>query len=162
VLQVFAWDAKDRYPTPAELRCMVFLALVEGAHGIGYYSYGTVTGKPKTTIAEAQPELWKSVKPLNREAADIGPRLLAGKPCEDAVLKANPSLRMKLVRETDGPLALLVNSAPEPQTATLTAKGSDIHRLLLPDGKTVEFIEGTARIPLEPFGAVIIRLKSKP
>jgi hypothetical protein len=78
VLQLFAWDAKDRYPTPAELRCMAFLALVEGAHGIGYYSYGTVTGYPGTTIAAAQPELWKSVKPLNQDLADIGPRLLSG------------------------------------------------------------------------------------
>src|SRR5579864_8233395 len=49
VLQLFAWQAKDRYPTPAELRSMAFLALVEGAHGIGYYSYGSVTGLPKTT-----------------------------------------------------------------------------------------------------------------
>ena len=30
ILQLFAWEAKDRYPTPAELRCMAFLALVEG------------------------------------------------------------------------------------------------------------------------------------
>ena len=56
VLQLFAWKAKDRYPTPQELRCMAFLALVEGAGGIGYYSYGSVTGQPKTTIAEAQPQ----------------------------------------------------------------------------------------------------------
>src|ERR1044072_4612675 len=50
VLQLFVWDAKDPYPTPAELLCMAFLCLVEGAHGIGYYSYGSVTGRPRTSI----------------------------------------------------------------------------------------------------------------
>jgi hypothetical protein len=38
---------EGRYHT-AELRCMVYLSLIHGANGIGYYSYSNVTGKKGT------------------------------------------------------------------------------------------------------------------
>lgn len=158
VLQLFIWDAKDRYPTPAELRCMAFLALVEGAQGIGYYSYGSVTGKPKTTIAAAQPELWKSVKKLNQDITDIGPRLLAGTETNDLTLaQGTPSARMKVVAETGGLLAVVVNSAATPQEVKLTAQAKTLGPLVAQNGKQIEFKEGVAVVPLEPFGVEIIR-----
>lgn len=119
ILQLFAWKATDRYPTPAELRCMAFLALVEGAQGIGYYSYGSVTGKPKTTIAEAQPELWKSVRNLNRELAVYGPRLLAGTATELKIEKLPDAIKIKSIRDNDGHLTILVNTSPESHDVAL-------------------------------------------
>lgn len=158
VLQIFVWDAKDRYPTPAELRCMVFLALVEGAHGIGYYSYGTVTGRPKTTIAQAQPELWKSVKKLNHDIADIGPRLLAGTEANDLALgKGTPSVKMKLVREKDSLLGVIVNPTASRQEVRLTGKAGMVGRLIAQNGKQLEVKDGVATLPLEPFGVEIVR-----
>lgn len=163
VLQIFVWEAKDRYPTPAELRCMAFLALVEGAHGIGYYSYGSITGRPKTTIAAAQPELWKSVKKLNHDIADIGPRLLSGTEANDLTLgEGIPSAKMKLVREKDGLLAVIVNSAATQQEVKLTAQGKAVGQLVLQNGKKIEAREGVATLLLEPFGVEIIRSAKTP
>lgn len=162
VLQIFTWDAKDRYPTRDELRCMVFLCLVEGAHGIGYYSYGHVTGRPKTTIAQAQPELWKSVKKLNQEIANIGPRLLAGAEATDLALgKGTPAVKMKAVRDKGGLLAVVVNPVASPQEVKLTYKDRALGQLVLQDGKRVEFQDGIATLAIEPFGVEIVRLVSK-
>jgi hypothetical protein len=160
VLQIFVWEAKDRYPTPAELRSMAFLALVEGAHGIGYYSYGSVTGRPKTTIALAQPELWKSVKKLNHDIANIGPRLLSGTQANDLTLrKGTPAVKMKLVREKGGLLAVIVNSAATRQEVKLTAQAGTGSQLVLQNGKRIEVKEGVATLLLEPFGVEIVRLR---
>jgi len=157
VLQIFVWEVKDRYPTPAELRSMAFLALVEGAHGIGYYSYGSVTGRPKTTIALAQPELWKSVKKLNYDIANIGPRLLSGTEANDLTLgKGTPAVKMKLVREKGGLLAVIVNSAATRQEVKLTAQAGTLGRMVLQNGKYIEVKEGVATLPLEPFGVEIV------
>lgn len=155
VLQIFVWDAKDRYPTPAELRCMAFLSLVEGAQGIGYYSFGSVTGRPKTTIAAVQPDLWKSLKKLNHDIADIGPRLLSGAPANDLTLgKDTPSVRMKVVREKDGVLAVVVNSAATRQEVKLI---TTLGRMTLQNGTAIEVKDGVATVPLEGFGVEIIR-----
>lgn len=157
VLQLFAWDAKDRYPTPAELRCMAFLALVEGAHGIGYYSYGTVTGHPGKTIAATQPALWKSVKPLNHDLAEIAPQLLSGKPSTDLALREEtPSVKLKVVRTESGFLAVVVNTSPAPQSTKLVSKPGSVERMQRRNGGQVEFKEGLATLPLEPFGVEIL------
>jgi hypothetical protein len=159
VLQLFVWQPKDRYPTPAELRCMAFLSLVEGARGIGYFSYGSVTGQPKATIAAAQPELWKSVKKLNHDIAEIGPRLLSGTEANDLTLgKGTPSVKMKLVREKDGVLAVVVNSAANKQEVKLICQARTFRQLILQNGKQIEVKEGVATLPLEPLGVEIIRL----
>jgi len=159
ILQLFVWDAKDRYPTPAELRCMAFLALVEGSHGIGYYSYGSINGRPKTNIAEVQPELWKSVRKLNHDIADIGPRLLAGAASSDLTLaKDTLAVKMKVVREQSASLAVLVNSAATSQAVKLMAQPGFRGQLTSHDGKRLTIKDGAATLMLEPFGVAIIHV----
>ena len=141
ILQLFSWEPGARYPTPAELRCMTFLALVEGASGVGYYSYGTVTGPKKTTIAEVEPELWQSVKPLNREIAEIGPLLLDGEEAPSLALEGGgPAVRFKAAGRNRGFPAVLVNSTATAQKAKLVGQaGETAGRLHLGDGRKIEF-----------------------
>jgi hypothetical protein len=163
ILQLFAWKPDDRYPTPAELRCMTMLALVEGASGIGYYSYGHVTGRPKTTIAEAQPGLWNCVRALNREVSELGPKLIAGEPIGGLTLDAASSspVRMKGVWNGDDALIVVVNAAATEQVASLRWSGSDVPKTLTADaGEGVSFSAGTtATVRLGPFGVAILRGK---
>ena len=187
ILQLFAWKPEDRYPTPAELRCMTFLSLVEGAHGIGYYSYGTVTGHPKKTISEVQPELWKSVKELNREVAEIGPRLLAGKPTQvvefmSATLSPQlrdrskrtdlkevldppnlkPSVSFKVVEEDQRALAILVNASGRDLRLGLEIGITSTDHPWTINGKPVDIKPGRHFIELEAFGVAILRQVRKP
>jgi hypothetical protein len=158
VLQLFTWDPKERYPTPAELRCMVFLALVEGAHGIGYYSYRTVITHPGSTIAATQPELWKSVKPLNHDLAEIAPQLLAGKPSTELALgEGAADVKLRVVRSDSGLLAVVVNTSSNAKSAKLVSKSEPVDRLQRRSGGQLEFRDGLATLPLEPFGVEILR-----
>jgi hypothetical protein len=158
ILQLFAWKADDRYPSPAELRAMAFLALLEGAHGIGYYSYGTVTGKPKMTLAEAEPELWKSVKPLNREIARTAPKLVAGK-SSDAVQgkHVDGHVRLRVIADGDGALVVLVSSAPDQRDVQLALPRGGVLRTA--DGAILA--QGDGKLSLLPFEVRILRWQSQ-
>lgn len=139
ILQLFAWKADDRYPTPQELEAMVYLSLLEGATGIGYYSYGHVTGHKKKTIAQVQPELWKHVKGLNRKLADLAPRYLAGRPSDKAKLASYvKGVRLGAIEDASGGVAIVVNITGESMNTVVS----------LPDGGR--------RIPLQAFEARVL------
>lgn len=153
ILQLFAWDAKARYPTPAELRCMAFLALAEGATGIGYYSYGSVTGHPKKTIAEVEPELWKSVKALNRELAEYAPMgKRGGAPVEGFGSAKN--VRTYAPREGKLPI-VIVNPSDKPTTATFELKLDG--NFVLDDGRTITLAGGKGSLELKPLEVVVVK-----
>lgn len=153
ILQIFAWDAKARYPTPAELRCMAFLALAEGATGIGYYSYGSVTGHPKKTIAEVQPELWKSVKALNGELAKYAPvDKRGGAPVE--ALNASKNVRTYAPQEKQFPI-VIVNPSDKLTTAHFEVKFGG--KYVLDDERTITFSGGKGSLEMKPFEVVIVK-----
>lgn len=157
ILQLFAWKVTDRYPTPAELRCMVFLSLVEGATGIGYYSYSHVTGRPQTTIAAVEPQLWSSVRAVNRELADVGPRLIARPPLPGVSLESK-FVNMKAISDDQGTVIVLVNPSAQEQRARLVWQTlGDAPRFTLSDGRTVSVEAGVLKRTLEPFAVEILR-----
>lgn len=163
ILQLFVWKATDRYPTPAELRCMAFVAVIEGAHGIGYFNYGPANGRPKTNINVAQPELWRSLEGLNRDIAQTAPRLLALEKSEAFALSRDSApCKIKAVREGDTVLAVLVNPDSQKRQAKLVWQTRDtIGSLKLQNGESIEVRNGAALVPLEAFGVAIIRWASK-
>jgi hypothetical protein len=69
-IQTFGGEQTDggkwAQPTPAEVRCMTFIALVHRANGILYFSYW-----PQA------PETWQSIGQLNRDLYQIVPYLIA-------------------------------------------------------------------------------------
>lgn len=161
ILQLFAWEKDARYPTPAELRCMTFLALAEGASGIGFYTYTPVTGQPKgTTIAAVQPELWQSVKQLNREIAEMGPLLVANRPPSLGIRQFNisPGVKVGWSRHDNRLPAVVINSTPAKQSAQFAGASLDyVAKIILSDGRQVPVKDGIAKLTLEPFEVVILR-----
>jgi hypothetical protein len=159
ILQLFAWKPDDRYPTPAELECMAFLALAEGAGGIGYYSYSSVTGKPKTTIAEAQPTLWQSVRALNHQLAEVAPRWRAAQPSRGYSIVGNdPAARLHAVVDASGALLVAINTAAEPRTVVIRAEeGPASGRFTIGENGAVPLVDRHATITLKPFGVVVLR-----
>ena len=125
VLQIFTWTAEDRFPTAAELRCMVYLSLIHGAHGIGFYSYNHVTGKKGVTFAQDQPTLWESLKPINKELAEFGPFLLEATPDTAAAVKERDAgVEMVAFKRGEARLVLLANPTDQPREVTLTIGGA--------------------------------------
>lgn len=157
VLQLFVWKPEDPYPTPAELKCMAYLALIHGGDGIAYYSYNYVAGKTGTNIAKEQPELWKSVKALNAEVKQIGEFLMGGQP-EPAVKMPdkNPAIEWRAVSRKDDTLLLLANTSADAQTTKiqLPAAIKSLRRL---NGGDVSISNGTLELKLGPKEAVGLR-----
>jgi hypothetical protein len=61
--------AKGRYPTPQELRCMAYLALIHGAKGIAWWAWG-----------HAQESHFETYAQIARELRHLRPVLLAARP----------------------------------------------------------------------------------
>lgn len=120
ILQIFTWTVNDRYPTAAELRCMVCLSLIHGATGIGYYSYNHVTGKKGVTFAQEQPEVWASLKGVNAELAQTGPFLLDAKPDASVMLRdRGTGVEFRAVSRGSSRLILLANPTDTAREVTL-------------------------------------------
>ncbi len=127
ILQLFTWDKDLRYPTPAELREMVWLAVAAGADGIGYYDYSYVSGKKDTNIAKEQPELWKTAGSINADLNFFASKIAGLKEVTPTATLKEPKPGQATIRQwgsdKKGAL-LLVNTGEEPVTAGLKFSGS--------------------------------------
>jgi len=159
ILQIFTWTVNDRYPTAAELKCMVWLSLIHGATGIGFYSYNHVTGKKGVTFAEEQPEVWASLKGVNAELAQIGPFLLDATPDASVTLRApGDGVQIRAVSRAGSQLILLANPTVAPREVTL-AFASQSGGILQPlaGGSDIAIHAGIATVKLEANGAVALQ-----
>lgn len=153
VLQLFVWKPEDPYPTVAELKCMAYLSLIHGADGIAYYSYNYVAGKTGTNIAHEQPELWKSVKPLNAEVKQIGEFLLDSQPEPTVKVTAKSAdVDWRAVSRPDACLILLANPTDKMQGVSIEvpSKIKSFQRL---DGGKIAAEQGQLTLMLMPFEA---------
>ena len=159
ILQLFTWQTKDRYPTPAELRCMAYLSLIHGADGIGYYSYNNVTGKKGTNIAKEQPALWQAVKQINNEIAEMCPLLLEPNKVSVVLQEGAPAVEFRALGGGGGTLLLLANTASVAKTAVLrfpphVATKSKRSLKALGGGKAILFEGAQVKVLLEPYHAL--------
>ena len=155
ILQLFTWQAMDRYPTPAELRCMAYLSLIHGARGIGYYSYNNVTGKKGTNIAKVQPELWQAVKQINSEIVEMRSLLLENSNVPVLLEEGAPEVEFRALGGGGETLLLLANTASVAKTAVLrfppqVATRSKRSLKPLGAGKLTLFEGSQAKVALEP------------
>lgn len=131
IIQHFeGWSTWKRFPTFDELRAMSFAAIIHGAHGIVWYTYGG-DGKRGKGVTSS-PERWKEICRMAGEIASIqndlttrdAPRqpsveVLDG-PAQDAC--GQPSVTC-LLKSTG--LLMAVNAATNAVTARIDVKGSE-------------------------------------
>jgi hypothetical protein len=155
ILQIFTWTATDRYPTAAELKCMVYLSLIHGARGIGYYSYNHVTGKKGVTFAQDQPELWASLREINAELAQLGPFLLDAVPEKAIMLKEKDTgVEMLAVARGKERRLLLANPSNEAREVTVDLGGAGALSELKPSRKRtpISVAGGNTNVKLDANG----------
>jgi hypothetical protein len=68
IIQDFEGWGWERFPTDAELRAMTWLAIIHGATGMTYYTYG---GHGKNHGATHDPQLWANLKRLAGQMASL-------------------------------------------------------------------------------------------
>lgn len=124
ILQLFQWKNATRHATAEELRCMVYLSLIEGATGIGYYDYGSVKDPAKADPVVLR--AWESVPALNKEIAAIGRSLIAGAKNTKITAAQNDGVKWLAIDEktTDGKITTTILVAnPGSKEATITFSG---------------------------------------
>jgi hypothetical protein len=149
----------DRYPTAAELKCMVSLSLIHGARGIGFYSYNHVTGKKGATFEHEQPAIWASLKEINAELAQIGPFLLEASPDDSVVLKeGGPEVEISVASRQGSHLILLANPSENARDVTLQFASAK-NGLLKPvgQGSDVLIMDGLVKVKLPAKGTAAFK-----
>ncbi len=130
--------AGNRGPTLTELRNQNYQAVVHGAKGFLWYTYGQY---------QNYPDLYLGMPFLAREMADLKAAVLADDvPHAVAIAAAKPEhLHVSLRRAGKGLVLFAVNTATEPQTATLTIKDAPANLVVVSEGRTVSLINGSFR-----------------
>jgi hypothetical protein len=68
IIQDFEGWGWKRFPTEAETSAMTYLAIIHGATGITYYTYG---GTGKNHGVTHDPQVWAALKRISRQLADL-------------------------------------------------------------------------------------------
>jgi hypothetical protein len=84
-------------PTPDEVRCMTFMALIHRATGINYFSYWP-----------QEKETWASVSKVNEDVQRLIPWLIA-EGVEDPIKSSNPSVQVRQRRVGKAVIRIAVN-----------------------------------------------------
>ena len=105
--QMFKWPAQRR-PTPQEHRSMTYLALIEGAKGVLWYTYKGYG----QYLPEDDPALWQAHKKLLHELHELSPLWMASGCGEQvAVTDEGLPIRARLKKCASGTWLIAVNTS---------------------------------------------------
>ena len=147
IIQYFkGWGGWDHFPTRDQLFAMTWAAVIHGAHGITWYTYGGFenkkTGKKNEGITST-PERWQAISELATSLRQLSPVLVertpADQPKVDIVsgpakdpLGENPSVTVLMKRHSGKTHLFAVNACPEPVTAKVVFADGASKTLELP------------------------------
>ncbi len=143
ILQYFqGWGAWHHFPTRAQLFATSWAAIIHGAHGITWYTYGGFFSKKYGRNNEgvtSTPERWRNISELATKIRDLSPVLLERTPREQPrvtvvdgpatdPLGSEPSVTALLKRHAGRDYLFAVNACPEPVTAEIAIPGGEVVR----------------------------------
>jgi len=158
VIQAFAQSGPRRparYPTPAELRNMVYQAIIGGATGILYFSYAW-----EGILEERDPALFAAIGAVNHELRALAPVILEGADTESVQVHAVGEVR-SLAREWGGRTYVLVanmgTSRAQVELFRPRGPGPDIAVESLFGAPPAETSGSQVADALEPYGVRVYR-----
>lgn len=117
--QDLKWTPKEtRGPTPQETRAMVWMCIVAGAKGIGYFPIAFNPFRWDNTTAEMKAEM----KRLNTQITGLTALLLDGEVVDSQ--SDNPQVKTRALRHDGKVTVLAVNLSDAPQSVNVTANGT--------------------------------------
>jgi hypothetical protein len=118
VIQYFPLTGAGGWPVYSDLKAMSWMAIVEGARGLVYWSYGE-KGLAWVKDPKVREEKWAELVRLTKEIRALEPVLLA--PDADVARASSPGVRALGKRMPDGARYLFAyNTAGTPATVTWT------------------------------------------
>ena len=132
IIQYFkGWSGWKHFPSREQLFAMTFAAVIHGAHGVTWYTYG---GFKENEGVTSTPDRWRNICDLAGWLAELSPvleeRTPPQPPTPDVVSgpksdpKGGPSVTCLLKRHDGWNYLLAVNATNEPVSAILSAEGA--------------------------------------
>ena len=160
IIQYFkGWGNWSHFPTRTQLTAMTWAAVVHGANGVTWYTYGGVA-KDGNEGVTSTPERWRNICELASRLKELSPVLLERTPPEQPTVSmisgaahdpfGQPAVSCLLKRQ-DGIVTLIaVNAAPAPAMARFGIAGSGAADVLW-EKRTVPFGANGLEDAFEPF-----------
>jgi len=163
--QAFDWSMWDKghldgehRPNAAEERCLTYLALVNGAKGVIYWTF---TGSRYYIVD--YPEHWAAVKKIASEVRDLSPVLLTPTIARKLCVKQSGDSIQSMVKRMNGSwYVFAVNSARTPCTGSFDisgAKASDVEALF--ENRWIHGKSGEWTDEFKPLEVHVYRIASK-
>jgi hypothetical protein len=135
VIQFFQGWSTDRWPTEEELRTMSLMAVVEGARGLFYWSFGN-RGLMSVGDPKQQEEYWRRLVKVTKELRAMEPALIA--PDAPRVVKAVSDRRVRWrARVVEGKCYIFAYLPAEKFVADQTSVETIPVRFTLDNGQVV-------------------------
>jgi hypothetical protein len=175
IIQYFkGWGDWGHFPTRDQLFAMTWAAVIHGAHGMTWYTYGGFYDKKRKKHNEgvtSTPERWKAICDLATWLKELSPVLVTrtGKqpPMPEIVSGAKldplgqPSVTALLKRYGDDVFLFAVNAATEDVRARFRLEGVDGKAEAMKENRTVKCPDGVLEDNFKPFAVHVYRLKVK-
>ncbi len=160
--QVWPWP-NGPLVTPAQHRCMTYLALAHGARGLFWYSFRD----PDWYLPEGNPDLWAEMKRVNDELIALEPALLTANVAQAVVAGEGGEVHVALKRVGDELTVIAVNPGDEPVSASIDvadmAEGADLAPVIevMFEDRQARLANGAIADDFEPLTVHVYRLTAQ-
>lgn len=147
IIQYFkGWGGWGHFPTRDQLLAMTWAAVIHGAHGITWYTYGGFYSKKRKKYNEgvtSTPERWQTISELATKLHELTPVLVERTPREQPKVEIvsgpekdplgeNPSVTVLLKRHAGKDYLFMVNASTESVKVKVTMPSGGVTKWELP------------------------------
>lgn len=163
VLPAYSWGGDNKLPSLEELRCMVYLAVCEGANGLGIYAWDDRPKKKDGYYMRNHPETIEVVTAVMGEVKSLETILVAPNlPGAAGFSPRNSSLHASIKQVGAKRYLFLANDSRQEEAGTLVLRdvGSATARPILEGGfsQKLEFKDGKVAVRLPCYCAAVFEL----
>ena len=164
VLQFFKFTSLGRFPTPSEMRSHAYMAIVEGARGLWWWSLGANGLRDVCSgWCDEKTQHMNSLKSLVSELADLEPVLLADDTPGALTATSHPAQIRTKVKTVDGTRYLLAyNYTGGSITATFTWASAPTRVTVYEEGRELAVSGASFTDTFGPYAAHVYILEAQP
>jgi hypothetical protein len=166
VLQFFKFTSQGRWPTRTELRNHAYMAIVEGARGLFWWSLGAnalaYTCADSATWCPERVQHMDDLRAVMTEIAGLEPALLADANPAALVAVSRPEIRTRIMTVGSARYLFAYNHERTPQQATFTLAAGASSVTVVGEDRTVVPSGTTFGDAFGPFAAHVYKIEGAP
>jgi hypothetical protein len=154
-------DQSPRKPTPSEVRSQVWMALIHGASGFGYFCHSFTTDPPVDDAAVLRdPEMSSAISEINMQVASLA-RILNSPSTTGyaSVASSDKNIPVAVMTKNDGDADYIFSVAMRPGVTEATFRVADGRRAeVLGENRTIRIRNGKFTDSFSDYGVRLYRI----